>query len=95
VELGTPEQILGEPLHPYTKALISAVPIPDPKHESNRKRIVLPGDPPSPMNPPAGCRFHPRCPYMIEACKAQIPPLADWIDSHSAACIRVPEINQL
>jgi oligopeptide transport system ATP-binding protein len=95
VELGTPEQVLGKPLHPYTKALISSVLIPDPKHESNRKRIVLPGDPPSPMNPPAGCRFHPRCPYMIEACKAQIPPLVDWIDSHSAACIRVPEINQL
>ncbi len=95
VELGTPNQVLGKPLHPYTKALISAVPIPDPKRESNRKRIVLPGDPPSPMNPPVGCRFHPRCPYMVEACKAQIPPLVDWIDSHSAACIRVPEINQL
>jgi oligopeptide transport system ATP-binding protein len=95
VELGTPEQVLGKPLHPYTKALFSAVPIPDPKRESNRKRIVLQGDPPSPMNPPVGCRFHPRCPYMVEACKAQIPPLVDWIDSHSAACIRVPEINQL
>jgi oligopeptide transport system ATP-binding protein len=95
VELGTPGQVLGKPLHPYTKALISAVPIPDPKRESNRKRIVLPGDPPSPMNPPIGCRFHPRCPSMIEACKAQVPPLVDWIDNHSAACIRVPEINQL
>jgi oligopeptide transport system ATP-binding protein len=95
VELGTPEQVLGKPLHPYTKALISAVPIVDPTRERSRKRIVLPGDPPSPMNPPVGCRFHPRCPYMIEACKAQIPPLVDWIDNHFAACIRVPEIDQL
>ena len=95
VELGTPDQVLRQPLHPYTKALISAVPIPDPKRESNRKRIVLPGDPPSPMNPPVGCRFHPRCPYMIEACKAQIPPLVDWSDNHFAACIRVPDINPL
>ena len=95
VELGTPEQVLGKPLHPYTKALISAVPIVDPTRERSRQRIVLPGDPPSPMNPPVGCRFHPRCPYMIEACKAQIPPLVDWVDNHFAACIRVPEIDQL
>jgi oligopeptide transport system ATP-binding protein len=95
VELGTPDQVLGKPLHPYTKALISAVPIVDPTRERSRKRIVLPGDPPSPMNVPIGCRFHPRCPYMIEACKAQIPPLVDWGDNHFAACIRVPEINSL
>jgi oligopeptide/dipeptide ABC transporter ATP-binding protein len=57
VELGTPEQVLGKPLHPYTKALVSAVPIPDPNRESKRKRIVLAGDPPSPMNPPAVARF--------------------------------------
>jgi oligopeptide transport system ATP-binding protein len=93
VELGSPEQVLGQPLHPYTKALVSAVPIPDPKREGLRKRIVLPGDPPSPMNPPIGCPFHPRCPFMIEACKAQIPPLVDWGVNHFAACIRVPEIN--
>jgi len=95
VELGTPEQVLGRQLHPYTKALVSAVPIPDPNRESKRKRIVLPGDPPSPMNPPLGCPFHPRCPHMIEACKAQVPPLADWGETHFAACIRVPEINPL
>lgn len=95
VELGTPAQVLERPLHPYTKALVSAVPIADPRHESLRKRIVLPGDPPSPMNPPAGCPFHPRCPYIIEACKVQVPPLVDWGENHFAACIRVPEINQL
>ncbi|MEP6603614.1 MAG: oligopeptide/dipeptide ABC transporter ATP-binding protein [Spartobacteria bacterium] len=94
VELGTPAQVLEKPLHPYTKALISAVPIVDPTHARARERIKVPGDPPSPMNPPAGCRFHPRCPFMIEACQAQVPPLVDWIDNHHAACIRVPEINK-
>jgi oligopeptide transport system ATP-binding protein len=94
VELGDARAVLEKPLHPYTKALISAVPIVDPTREHARKRIVLPGDPPSPMNPPIGCRFHPRCPYMIEACKAQVPPLVDWEKNHLAACIRVPEINQ-
>jgi oligopeptide transport system ATP-binding protein len=92
IELGRPDQVLARPLHPYTKALVSAVPIPDPNRERQRKRIVLPGEPPSPTNPPVGCPFHPRCPYMIEACKAQIPPLADWGEKHFAACIRVAEI---
>ncbi len=93
VELGTSDQVLGSPLHPYTKALVSAVPVPDPAREGQRKRIVLSGDPPSPMNPPAGCPFHPRCPYMVEACKAQVPPLETWGFDHPAACIRVPEIH--
>ncbi len=95
VELGEARAVLEKPLHPYTKALISAVPIVDPTREHARKRIVLPGDPPSPMNPPVGCRFHPRCPYMIDACKAEVPPLVDWGGNHFAACIRVPEINVL
>ncbi len=95
VELGEARTVLEKPLHPYTKALISAVPIIDPRRERERKRIVLPGDPPSPMNPPIGCRFHPRCPYMVEACKAGVPALVDWGENHFAACIRVPEINQV
>ncbi len=95
VELGSPDQVLGRPLHPYTKALVSAVPVPDPGREKQRKRIVLPGDPPSPMNPPTGCPFHPRCPYVIAACKAQVPPLIDWGEKHFAACIRVSEINEV
>jgi oligopeptide transport system ATP-binding protein len=93
VELGSPDQVLGQSLHPYTKALVSAVPIPDPKRESLRKRIVLPGDPPSPMNPPRGCPFHPRCPFVIEACKAEVPPLVDWGENHFAACIRAGEVG--
>jgi oligopeptide transport system ATP-binding protein len=93
VELGEARVVLEKPLHPYTKALISAVPLVDPTREHARKRIVLSGDPPSPVHPPIGCRFHPRCPYMIEACKGQVPPLVDWGESHFAACIRVPEIN--
>jgi oligopeptide transport system ATP-binding protein len=95
VELGESRAVLEKPLHPYTKALISAVPVVDPTREHTRKRIVLPGDPPSPMNPPIGCRFHPRCPYMIEACKAQVPPLVNWGDNQFAACIRAAEINVL
>jgi oligopeptide transport system ATP-binding protein len=93
VELGEARVVLEKPLHPYTKALISAVPLVDPTREHARKRIVLSGDPPSPVHPPIGCRFHPRCPYMIEACKGQVPPLVDWGENHFAACIRVPEIN--
>jgi oligopeptide transport system ATP-binding protein len=95
VELGSPEQVLAKPLHPYTKALISAVPIPDPARERQRKRLVLTGDPPSPLNPPVGCRFHPRCPYCIEQCKAGVPGLVDWGENHLAACIRVAEIGAL
>jgi oligopeptide transport system ATP-binding protein len=93
VELGPPDEVLARPQHPYTKALLSAVPIPDPARERQRQRIVLAGDPPSPMHRQIGCFFQPRCPYCIEACKEAIPPLIDWRPGHSAACIRVPEIN--
>lgn len=93
IELGAPDEVLNRPQHPYTKALLSAVPIPDPARERRRRRIVLAGDPPSPVNPPLGCYFHPRCPYCIEACKEAMPPLIEWRPAHSAACIRVPEIT--
>jgi oligopeptide transport system ATP-binding protein len=95
VELGSPDQVLSDPLHPYTRTLISAVPIPDPARERQRKRLVLSGDLPSPLNPPVGCRFHPRCPYCIEQCKAGVPPLVDWGKNHFAACIRIAEIQQV
>jgi oligopeptide transport system ATP-binding protein len=89
VEVAAARTIYAEPLMPYTKALISAVPVPDPRVEATRQRIVLEGDVPSPINPPAGCRFHTRCPYVIEACKEVVPPLVEIKPSHFAACIRI------
>jgi oligopeptide transport system ATP-binding protein len=75
--------------HPYTRALLSAVPIPDPDVELNRERILLSGDLPSPANPPSGCRFRTRCPIAIEACRAAEPPVKRILPNHSAACIRI------
>lgn len=92
VEIGPAVEVVERPLHPYTRALVSAVPVPDPKRERTRQRIILQGDPPSPMNPPVGCTFHPRCPYAIEACKAEFPALDQKEPQRFAACIRVGEI---
>ncbi len=89
VELGNSQEVYSEPLMPYTKALISAVPIPDPVVEATRKRIVLEGDVPSPINPPSGCRFHTRCPWVIPACKEREPHLVEIKPNHFAACIRI------
>ncbi|MEW6307072.1 MAG: oligopeptide/dipeptide ABC transporter ATP-binding protein, partial [Verrucomicrobiota bacterium] len=93
VELGPAADVFHRPLHPYTKALVSAVPIPDPVREKERHRIILAGDPPSPLNPPSGCAFHPRCPYAVAECRARIPALESIRDQHQAACIRVREIT--
>ncbi|HEX3251766.1 MAG TPA: oligopeptide/dipeptide ABC transporter ATP-binding protein [Pyrinomonadaceae bacterium] len=89
VEIADAKTIYNEPLMPYTKALISAVPVPDPQIEATRQRIMLEGDVPSPINPPAGCRFHTRCPYAIEACKEVVPQLVEIKLAHFAACIRI------
>jgi oligopeptide transport system ATP-binding protein len=89
VELSDAKEIYREPLMPYTRALISAVPVPDPKIEGERKRIILKGDVPSPINPPAGCRFHTRCPYVIDDCKKIEPQLVQIKPAHFAACIRI------
>ncbi len=78
------DQLFDKPLNPYTMALLSAVPIPDP--ERHTKRIILPGDVPSPVNPPSGCRFHPRCPYAEQVCKDQEPPLRSLGGDHLVAC---------
>jgi oligopeptide transport system ATP-binding protein len=99
VEIADAKIIYDEPLMPYTKALISAVPVPDPLVEATRQRIVLEGDVPSPINPPQGCRFHTRCPYAIQVCKEVVPPLAEIKPNHFAACIRIspeqPDIERV
>jgi oligopeptide transport system ATP-binding protein len=89
VEIAEAKTIYKEPLMPYTKALISAVPVPDPRVEATRQRIMLEGDVPSPINPPSGCPFHTRCPYAIDVCKDVVPSLVEIKPSHFAACIRI------
>jgi oligopeptide/dipeptide ABC transporter ATP-binding protein len=86
VELSPAEELYQRPIMPYTEALLSAVPIPDPDLSAKRERIVLEGDVPSPINPPSGCRFHPRCRYMTDICKEVEPPLVDYGKGHLAAC---------
>ena len=84
VEVATREDLFRSPLHPYTQALMSAIPVPNPRLK--RERIILKGDVPSPLNPPKGCRFHPRCPWAIEICSQEEPPLKELKPSHWAAC---------
>jgi oligopeptide transport system ATP-binding protein len=86
VELADRNALYEDPLHPYTRALLSAVPIPDPKIEAKRERTVLRGEVPSPLNPPSGCVFHPRCPIAVDRCSAEIPPLREIRPGHWAAC---------
>jgi len=87
VETAGREDLYRMPLHPYTQALLSAIPIPDPSVK--RERIILQGDVPSPLNPPKGCRFHPRCPVAVEACSVAEPPLIEFSPEHQVACWRV------
>lgn len=87
VEMAEAEELYRNPKHPYTRALMSAIPVPDPRHKE--ERIILTGDVPSPINPPSGCHFHPRCPMAIEDCKTIVPPLELKSKDHVAACIRV------
>jgi oligopeptide/dipeptide ABC transporter ATP-binding protein len=84
VETATRTELYRQPLHPYTQALLSAVPIPDP--ERRRQRMILKGDVPSPIQPPAGCRFHPRCPRRFEPCDRIEPQLKTAAEDHDVAC---------
>jgi len=86
VELAERNELYENPLHPYTQALLSAVPIPDPKKSRARQRTILPGDVPSPINPPSGCRFHPRCPLAADICKQQEPDWRALASGHWVAC---------
>jgi oligopeptide transport system ATP-binding protein len=92
VELGPALDVIERPAHPYTRALVSAIPTPNPDVERSRQRIVLPGDPPSPIDPPAGCAFHPRCPHVQEKCQAAVPLLLAASMKRDVACVRLGEI---
>ncbi len=89
VELASRDEMYLHPAHPYTKALLSAVPIPDPRIERKRERIILTGDVPTPVNPPSGCRFHTRCPIAIEVCSQVDPEWRDIGSNHMVACHRL------
>ncbi|MBN1982184.1 MAG: ABC transporter ATP-binding protein [Chitinivibrionales bacterium] len=94
IEYGMTEELFQKPRHPYTKALLSAIPKPDPDNEKNRNRIILEGDPPSLINLPGGCRFHPRCPYAKPRCSQTEPQLEIIGDTgHIASCLRLKEIE--
>lgn len=94
VELAEPEELYLNPLHPYTQALISAVPKPDPVEENQRSRIVLEGDVPSPVNMPKGCKFAGRCKYATDQCREERPACRKISGKHMVACHRVEELNQ-
>jgi oligopeptide transport system ATP-binding protein len=86
VELADRDELYANPKHPYTQALLSAVPIPDPQIEGQRRRMILEGDVPSPANPPKGCNFSTRCPRVMDVCRTQDPPFKDYGNGHYAAC---------
>jgi oligopeptide/dipeptide ABC transporter ATP-binding protein len=86
VELAPRRALFAHPQHPYTEALLSAVPVPDPDPSVRRTRIILPGDVPSPIKPPSGCRFHTRCPYVFDRCRTESPELRELAPGHHVAC---------
>ena len=86
VEQAPRRALFANPQHPYTEALLSAVPVPDPDPATRRERIILPGDVPSPINPPSGCRFHTRCPYVFDRCRTESPELKELAAGHHVAC---------
>jgi oligopeptide/dipeptide ABC transporter ATP-binding protein len=86
MEVSPAEELYTKPIHPYTSALLAAIPIPDPRENRRRERIVVSGEPPNPINPPSGCVFHPRCPRATQVCREVEPPLVRYANGHLAAC---------
>jgi oligopeptide/dipeptide ABC transporter ATP-binding protein len=86
MELSPAEELYVKPIHPYTAALLSAIPVPDPELNRRRERIVVGGEPPSPVDPPSGCVFHTRCPRARDLCKTEVPRLTEYPNGHVAAC---------
>jgi oligopeptide/dipeptide ABC transporter ATP-binding protein len=86
MELSPAQELYSKPIHPYTEALLAAIPIPDPRENRARERMVIGGEPPNPINPPSGCRFHTRCPRATDICSTSEPPLAEFAGGHLAAC---------
>lgn len=95
VEQARRDELYGDPLHPYTQSLLSAVPIPNPKRERDRRRNILKGNVPSPVNPPSGCHFHPRCPIAQDICKQEDPEWREIVDQHWVACHFPLEKNKI
>jgi oligopeptide transport system ATP-binding protein len=93
VELASRNNVYENPLHPYTQALLSAVPTPDPVVEAKRQRIILSGDVPSPVNPPSGCPFHTRCPVVMDVCRTVVPQFLDAGGGHFVACHRINPVG--
>jgi oligopeptide/dipeptide ABC transporter ATP-binding protein len=94
VELSPSKELYTKPIHPYTEALLGAIPIPDPEENRARERVVVGGEPPNPVDPPPGCRFHTRCPHATDVCKEVEPPLAEYPNGHMAACHHPQSLEQ-
>ena len=86
MELAPSEELYVKPIHPYTRALLAAIPIPDPRENRARERLVITGEPPSPVDPPPGCVFHTRCPRAQDMCRKEVPQLSEYPNGHLAAC---------
>jgi oligopeptide/dipeptide ABC transporter ATP-binding protein len=93
MEVSPAEELYTKPIHPYTEALLGAVPVPDPRENRARKRVTVTGEPPNPIDPPSGCVFHPRCPHATDVCREVEPPLARYANGHLAACHHPQQVS--
>ena len=93
MEVSPAEELYTKPIHPYTEALLGAVPVPDPRENRARKRVTVTGEPPNPIDPPSGCVFHPRCPHATDVCREVEPPLARYANGHLSACHHPQQVS--